>query len=161
LLDNGARKIVVSTVGQYRRNGNVEIIGCNRYYETMAFAASNQGGYWDADVGNEVDFSSPWALPYYDTPTVDNDANDMHEAVVAELISVLSEDHGVPVPPEGPMNRLALLLALAIGCADMRDQVHAFMRRRESSKSYAERIEDLRQQVDDLRSEVRRLNQGK
>lgn len=84
-MESGDIRVVVSTVGCYRSSrGEVETIGRVRYYETMAFRASLQGSYWDADVSEEIGFSSPGAV---DDLSEDSDlrANAMHEEVVSEL----------------------------------------------------------------------------
>lgn len=92
LIEYGNIKIVVSTVGAYYYNGEVQSIGHNRYYETMAFHTDPQDViYNDINVGKQVSFESNWALDKYDTPTIDNDANDMHEAVVKEISSRLKK----------------------------------------------------------------------
>lgn len=87
LIDYGDGKIVVSTVGQMRNRDNLgcDTIGAfNRYYETMAFEAVFEKGYWEADVSKEISFESPWSICELEHET-DGKANDMHEAVVKEL----------------------------------------------------------------------------
>ena len=100
LLECGEKKVVVSTVGAYESpTGRFETIGVDRWFETMAFNAKFEHGYWDADVNEIIDFESPWGL-FAETweelcktyPQIDNSANDMHEAVVAELIQRLGGD---------------------------------------------------------------------
>jgi len=87
LLECGNVRIVVSTVGMmYDLRGKADTIGHNRNFETMAFHACFGGRYWDADVEREVNFSSPWAIAEWDA---DDRANDMHEAVVVEIIQKL------------------------------------------------------------------------
>ena len=77
-------RVVVSTVGLLELKGKIESIGADsRYYETMAFHALLDERYWDADVSRQVEFNSPWAIDVID---VDDKANEMHEAVVDELI---------------------------------------------------------------------------
>lgn len=88
LLERGERRIVVSTVGALVVDGKFEIIGLDRYYETMAFEAQLDGAYWDADVHREVQFNSPWKIQEIEFKS-DMRANDMHEAVVDELILYL------------------------------------------------------------------------
>lgn len=86
LLELGNQRIVVSTVGNYipASRGRIDAIGHRRHYETMAFMAAEQCGYWEADVERQVVVCSPWSI--WDlTPTVDAQADAMHEAVVAEL----------------------------------------------------------------------------
>jgi len=87
-------KIVVSTVGLMERDPSDKInkgdfvqVGCDRYYETMAFRAlAKDHRYHDIDVQQQVFFDSPWCLNEIDA---DDLANDMHEQVVAELIKEL------------------------------------------------------------------------
>lgn len=86
LLEYQEIKIVVSTVGLMIDLLNKEeftTIGCNRYYETMAFhSEKDDNRYHDADVSREVCFSSPWTINELDA---DDKANDMHEVVVKEI----------------------------------------------------------------------------
>lgn len=99
LLEYGDKKWVVSTVGLYlsRSANKFEEIGLNRWYETMAFEADDTP-YHDADVSKQIDFDSEWGL-FAESweefkakyPYPDNDANDMHEAVVAELMEKIKE----------------------------------------------------------------------
>lgn len=86
------RKIVVSTVGNLRRDGKMETIGAfGRYYETMAFEATEEGAYIEANVSEQLSFNSEWEISYEnfdDMPEgVDNIADKMHEAVVNEFIA--------------------------------------------------------------------------
>jgi hypothetical protein len=88
LLACGETKVVVSTVGLQLANPReddpkkrFETIGLNRYFETMAFHAGNDE-YQDAEVSRQVNFKSKWAIAELDG---DLKANEMHEAVVAEL----------------------------------------------------------------------------
>lgn len=88
LLECGEERIVVSTVGNYTSLGGLlhehhvpEEIGHQRYYETMAFEARYEDGYWDASEV-EVTFDCPWRI---ETKYEDAKANDMHEAAVREL----------------------------------------------------------------------------
>ena len=89
LLEKDGRGIVVSTVGAYRLGpgGKFEEIGLDRHYETMAFRADMGDVYRDADVSCEIGFSSPWRISITpeNTRCVDNLADQMHEAVVAEI----------------------------------------------------------------------------
>lgn len=84
LIECRDRKIIVSTVGNYRSRGSAETIGLDRYYETMAFEAQLEGKYWEADVTKEVDFHSPWRINEINDNT-DNEANEMHETIVQEI----------------------------------------------------------------------------
>lgn len=93
LLSYPGVRIVVSTVGAYRstQTGEIETIGCERHYETMAFHAEFIDPYWEADTAREVQFDSNWSLYYPDgiPREADMAANDMHEAVVNEIIANL------------------------------------------------------------------------
>lgn len=100
LIEYGNKKWIVSTVGCYvNPAGNVDTIGHNRFYETMAFEAEEQNGYLDADVSSEIPFESDWGIfgeNWKDIiakyPQIDNVANDMHEKVVEELtVSIQKE----------------------------------------------------------------------
>ena len=84
LITYGDRHIVVSTVGEMEATHGDHFveIGLDRYYETMAFEAEYDGRYWDADVSKPVFFESPWAIG---DVNADDKANDMHDAVVAEI----------------------------------------------------------------------------
>lgn len=93
LLECGRKRIVVSTVGNYRpvhKNGDAERIGCDRFYETMAFKACKKGVYWEADVSKQVDFESQWSLNEVEEET-DLKADAMHEKVVKELSDRISK----------------------------------------------------------------------
>jgi hypothetical protein len=67
LLECNDVKIVVSTVGNYisplSTSRQPEIIGYNRYYETMAFHAKVGDPYKDADVSKDVYFNSKRGNP--------------------------------------------------------------------------------------------------
>ena len=79
--------VVVSTVGNYRTLGKngFEMIGCDRYYETLVFKANMSDVYFDADIAEQVNFNSPWAISDVNGD-VDNRANAMHETVVKEIV---------------------------------------------------------------------------
>lgn len=91
LLEYEDIKIVVSTVGlmldPLNKDKYIEI-GCNRYYDTMAFHSDlvslgpEDKKYYDADTSKQVYFDSPWTINKIDA---DNEANDMHEVVVKEI----------------------------------------------------------------------------
>ena len=88
LLQSETESIVVSTVGNYRYNGAIREIGCNRYYETMAFhSLVDDKRYHDADVGKQIYFNSQWSIA---KPDADDLANDMHEKVVAEITELMA-----------------------------------------------------------------------
>lgn len=83
LLEKGNVRIVVSTVGLHKLNDEFISVGFKRYFETMAFHAEPAPSrFSDADVSRRVLFSSPWSIGEVDA---DDKANDMHEAVVAEI----------------------------------------------------------------------------
>jgi len=85
LLICGDTEIVVSTVGLMEDGkGGFSEIGHNRYYETMAFYADKSDRrYHDADIGRQIYFDSPWEIDEIDA---DDRANEMHEAVVTEIL---------------------------------------------------------------------------
>lgn len=104
LLEYGDKKIVVSSIGRYMSlykrqiaykdfyipNECYEMIGRDRYFETMAFVAYESApGYWDADVTKQVIFGSNWQL---DQPDMEKEADEMHETVVAEITRDLLND---------------------------------------------------------------------
>jgi hypothetical protein len=90
LLEYNGVKVVVSTIGnQMNKDGDIEEVGFLRYFETKAFYAEKSGEYTDADWTREIYLSSPCSIGDYKTPGVDNLANDMHEAAVAEIVCKL------------------------------------------------------------------------
>lgn len=96
LLECGDVKIVVSTVGAMydRTTGKMQEIGLNRHYETMAFHVDPKSGdYKDADVSREIFFESNGALKWHKKGFIDNEANDMHEAVVKEIADNLAKGY--------------------------------------------------------------------
>lgn len=101
LLSGNGYNIVVSTVGLWDVDGPDGVkfveIGLNRYFETMAFHSKKDDlRYHDADVQNPVDFDSPWSISEMDA---DDDANNMHEAVVTELM-IKMENNEIENPEE-------------------------------------------------------------
>ncbi len=100
LLEYGNKKWIVSTVGNMidPLTGKLTTIGYERWYETMAFEATESDGYIEADVSKDIYFNSECGL-YAKTarelhekyPCVDNVANDMHEAIVSELAEKIKE----------------------------------------------------------------------
>lgn len=96
LLQYNGVEIVVSTIGlmENRLKGkgvgfekNFSEIGCDRYYETMAFYTDpTDTRYHDADIAKEVHFDSEWSISIIDA---DDKANEMHEAAVEELTNKL------------------------------------------------------------------------
>ena len=96
LIEGAGRRIVVSTVGAMFTDeaSGMDTIGHERYYETMAFEAKDCEGYVEADVSKQLDFDSPWSInaksPKKLQADVDNAANAMHDAVVAEFAAQMS-----------------------------------------------------------------------
>lgn len=86
LLECDEVRVVVSTVGNYQpfQSDRAVEIGHHRHFETMVFYAAFDGTYWDADVGREISIDSPWSI-YGVGPSVDNEANNMHETAVSEM----------------------------------------------------------------------------
>ena len=88
-------KIVVSTVGRLfvKRQGRMGIVtvGCERYYETMAFYSDpNDTVYHDIDVERYIELGCDWQLNEID----DNKANNMHEMAV-EWVSAQIVEHKI------------------------------------------------------------------
>jgi hypothetical protein len=92
LLEFNDQAIVVSTVGlmdSSYKDGEIETVGLDRYYETMAFHADKTDSRWkDTDVSREVSFESEWAINEIDA---EDKANDMHEKVVNEISKKMIE----------------------------------------------------------------------
>lgn len=87
LLSYNDIKIVVSSVGLMEIDGKFDTIGHNRHFETMAFHSDpTDKRYYDANVSKQVYFDSEWAIAEQDA---DDKANEMHEAVVAEITDKL------------------------------------------------------------------------
>jgi hypothetical protein len=88
LIECGEDKVVVSTVGNYHSSGNAtgkaDTIGYNKYYETMAFRAKFENGYWEADVSQEFPFKSDWSIGDMEDE-VDNRADKMHNRIIGEI----------------------------------------------------------------------------
>lgn len=90
LIEHDEIRIVVSTVGAMEVGHNFEMIGLDRWYETMVFRAYFYNGYWEADIARE--------LSYFDAihgdellPEMDNLAQDMHTKMIDRVrIDLLS-----------------------------------------------------------------------
>ena len=108
LISYNGKKWIVSTVGAcinqidtpFMKAGEVQEIGPNRYYETMAFE-SKYDVYDDINVEKPIHFESEWAIcgdswhevleKYNEYPDIE--ANKMHDTVVDELSErILKED---------------------------------------------------------------------
>jgi hypothetical protein len=91
LLELGQNKVIVSTVGNMRTPGykgkDPEEISCGRHYETMAFRTVKEGLYLDANMQKQIYFKADSSVKVTgkNKSRVDLLANEMHEAVVAEL----------------------------------------------------------------------------
>ena len=78
--------VVVSTVGNmYTPNSaKASEIGVGRFYETMVFLSDvDDNEYHDADVRKQIPTKGAWLIS---KPDRDNEANEMHEAIVAEIL---------------------------------------------------------------------------
>ena len=96
LIEYADLKWVVSTVGRQlpaKGYDHWETVGHNRYYETMAFKAKQDGIYWDADTSNPIDFDSEWAI-HDCADDSEFRANEMHDKVVAELSEKIKKAYG-------------------------------------------------------------------
>lgn len=102
LLEYQDKKWIVSTVGNFvPSTRKTDMIGANRWYETMVFEAEMKNGYIDADVTKQIYPENDWGIwgesweqvitlhPY-----PDNDANDMHELIVNEMAARIVERRG-------------------------------------------------------------------
>jgi hypothetical protein len=93
LLERGERRIVVSTVGAYRpydMKGQIDRIGCNRYYETMIFEAQFETPYWEADVTKQIYIDAKTAIDHCERHA-DDEADRMHEDAVAAVTRLMTE----------------------------------------------------------------------
>lgn len=94
LLEYRDKKWIVSTIGNYHpdRYGEMDTVGHERWYETMAFEAKENDPYLDADVTKQLRIDSDWGLCASTTDELfekyqfpDNAANEMHERIVKEF----------------------------------------------------------------------------
>ena len=96
LLEYKNVAIVVSTVGRLQKYGNrnfnnkdFETLGIDRYYETMVFHTDkNDKEFQDIDVSKQIYFDSDGAI---NIEYADNEANEMHETVVVEMIKKIKK----------------------------------------------------------------------
>jgi hypothetical protein len=90
LIEHNGTGVVVSSVGAMRNlDGKIATVGCNRWYETMAWYAKDvdENGYVEMDVDREISLNCEWGI-FVDPktlPGVDNVANNIHEAAVREI----------------------------------------------------------------------------
>lgn len=83
-VDQGGM-VVVSTVGDMRRNNKTETITIDgAYYETKAFVAEFRKGYWEADISHEITLESKHYLHECEYMS-DLEANIMHDKAVLEI----------------------------------------------------------------------------
>jgi len=91
-------RFIVSSVGNMRANtGEIETIGCRRYYETMIFTVVEDEPY--LDIGDQIsDHDGPWSIcagkPADLPDDVDNVADKMHDATVAFYAKRVGEETG-------------------------------------------------------------------
>jgi len=92
LIEVGKVRVVVSTVGDLHYNPltpkGAEMLGScvsPHFYETMAFHAKFDDGYWDMDVKKGVGLNGKTTVTKI-TRECDAEAQDMHEAAIQEII---------------------------------------------------------------------------
>lgn len=94
LIEYEDKKWVVSTVGNMRLNDpHMQEVAHNTFYETMAFEVDPESPYFDADVTKNIPINRDWRLRsdseenfIKEHPLADNEANEMHERIVKELM---------------------------------------------------------------------------
>ena len=99
LLEYQDKKWIVSTVGNFALSTRgTDMIGADRWYETMVFEAEMKNGYIDADVTKQIYPENDWGIwgeSWEQVKTLhpypDNDANDMHERIVNEMAGRIVE----------------------------------------------------------------------
>ena len=93
LSADGKPMVVVSTVGNLIIREKLEEVGSGRHYETAAFWTDGKAPYFDIDVGREIFIESAHclAITKQNEETVDSLADEMHEAVLAELMAKLEK----------------------------------------------------------------------
>ena len=103
LLEYGEKKYIVSTIGSKFKNlaqprEGYEEVGHNRWFETCVFKAIEEDGYIDIDPAEELyDYEEGLFAKTIEElkekyPTVDNKANEMHDAVVAKVADDLRSE---------------------------------------------------------------------
>ena len=84
--------IIVSTVGNLYESGihsdGPQTVGAGRYYETAMFKPDMAGEYIDIDPSEEIPFEGKKAIAAMHD-SVDNEANDMHDAAVKIAVEML------------------------------------------------------------------------
>lgn len=89
LLTNGARHLVVSSVGNLVIDRKIDSVGHERWYETMVWRGHQDGPYIEMDVDHEVNWNTeklPWGI-FGKTPDdlpkdVDAVMDRQHDAIV-------------------------------------------------------------------------------
>lgn len=91
LLEYKGKRVVVSTVGRmYDNRGELDTVGHNRYYETMAFESDEEDSvYHDIDIEKQIQLDCEWQLNEFD----DNKANEMHENAVKWVSEQMSKEN--------------------------------------------------------------------
>jgi hypothetical protein len=84
LLELGTTRVVVSTVGGMIVHAKAEPIAYLRYYETMAFHAKLENGYWEADTTQDIPVNGKRCVDHIDIHA-DQEAQEMHEAAVLDI----------------------------------------------------------------------------
>lgn len=103
---DGHEPIVVSTVGRLYKDGKVEPVGVNVYYETLAFIGTDRNGKIAADVDRQIYFYSDWWVDAVDE-TSDIRADMMHDGVIEELSAKMAR-HAITIgSAPGEKKRLA------------------------------------------------------
>lgn len=86
LLEYGDIKVVVSTVGAHLESYSprkFDTVGHGRYYETQAYMADPKDTrFHDIETSKRLQVDSNTEIDHLDA---DDEANDMHEAVVKEM----------------------------------------------------------------------------
>lgn len=100
LIEYKDRKWIISTVGaMVDENRKPTTVGINRWYETMVFEAELRDGYWDANVSKEIYPKGEWGIwassfteLMTKYPTPDITANNIHEAIVEQMIERIQKE---------------------------------------------------------------------
>ena len=105
LIEYGNKKQIVSTVGNYISplTHKKNTITGNKWYETVAYVAYQNGCYIDIDSNQKIPINSECAIKgetIQELATnypegIDNAANDMHEQVVAEMMERIKDEKQV------------------------------------------------------------------
>lgn len=94
LIEYKKEKIVVSTVGNYMLMGELTEVGAGRLFETMAFMAVEENGFWEANVSKQISFDSRWSY------NEELEANRGHYVVIKELCNKLKDERASLWEPE-------------------------------------------------------------